>query len=349
MPVIKNRYILAGIFFLSLSFVSAESKLDGYSLFTHTYAGMLVGKSEEIVYKYPNEKQFLSQLYWDLKPLVYLGFGADFGKREPFEENGIIASVSFKFGLPLKTGSHENRDWLNPDNEWQTHYSWHEAYSQNAFHFDMYCGYSFRIDETFSIRFHGDFSFMSYTWSGENGYLQYPTNSSGEYIYETAPKWHKNLKKDYVSGMIIFYTQSWFMISPGISFKARLGPHFRLEGNFNYSPLVFCIGRDDHLFGLNSRYSKGASYWDVLSMGEYINPGAKLSFLPNQFFDLSLSLSYRYITKIRGRTYKRDTGMGNNEAYMTSLDGGGAGYSAIDIQFMARLRAHDWFTKQNRF
>jgi len=348
MPVIKNRYILAGIFFLSLSFVSAESKLDGYSLFTHTYTGILYGQAQEIVYKYPGENQFLSQLHWDLKPLIYLGFGADFGRSKPFEKNGFIAALSCKFGLPLKTGSHENRDWLNPDNEWQTHYSWHDAYSQNAFHFDLSCGYSWYLDNTFTIRFHADFSFMGYTWSGEDGYIQYPTNSSGEYIYETAPEWHNNLKKDYVSGIVIVYTQSWFLVSPGISFKAKLGSKFGLEGHFNYSPLAFCIARDDHLFGLNSRYSKGASYWDVLQFGEYISAGSKLSFLPNQFFDLSLSASYRFIDKIRGRTYKRDTGIGNNQAYMTSLDGGGARYSAFDIQLSARLRAHDWFTKQNR-
>jgi len=342
MPIKIKISLLTGVFFLSLAFASADSALNRYSISASAFTGFLHGQAEEIVYQRYHREQYLSQLLWDIKPLMYLGMGGEFGPRRPFEDKGIIGALSLKFGLPFKTGIVEDRDWLNSFEEWMTHFSQHNAYSQSAFHLDMSAGYSWCFNETFILRAYGEFSFMNYSWSGEDGYLQYPRDSGGDYIYDDAPEWKNNLEKDNVSGMILFYTQNWFIITPGVSYKARLSPLLRLEGHLNITPLVFCIARDDHLFSENSRYIQGATFWDYLSLGTYISVGNKVSYLFNEYLDLSLSASYRLMRGLRGRTYRQNSGMGDNQIYMTSVDSGGAGYSAIDIQFSARLRIHDW-------
>ena len=322
--------IFFSFFFLAPAFAEAN---EGPPVERHHFSlspllGMFYGQAEELVFR-PGSDRLLSELLWDLKPLFYVGLAAEFGPRDPFQDNGFIAAASIKFGLPFRSGNHENRDWLNPQHGRLTHFSQHDVYTQNAILLDISAGYSWRLTDTLALRAHVAFSFMHFSWSGENGFIQYPTNIAGEILGTTAPPWSSDLPKIPLHGMVIRYSQNWFIFAPGISFTWRGDHRFSMEGSFSYSPLIFCAARDDHLL-------RRITFFDYMSFGHFFNGGGSFVFAARDNLDIAFSVFYRYITGTRGRTYQQNNVTGRT--YLTTNDGAGAGFSALTVGLAARIR-----------
>ena len=324
--IIRKIGILVSIFFLSFApaFAQAGGASGRYSFSLSPLFGFLYGQAEELVYRYPGQNPLLSELLWDLKPLFYVGLAADFGPRDPFQDDGIIAAGSIKFGLPFRSGTHENRDWLSPQENWLTHFSRHDVYVQSAILLDVSAGYSWRLTDFLALRAFAEFSFMHFSWSGENGFVQYAQrDAAGNF-----QRWDRSLPRTHLHGMVIRYSQNWFILSPGFSLKWRMHQRISLEGHFSYTPLIFCAARDDHLL-------RRITFWDYLAFGHYINGGGRFLFSLKDNLDIAFSLSYRHITGTRGRTYVQD-----NETGQTTrgANDAGAGFSALDISLAARMR-----------
>ena len=332
---IKKICILVSILFLFLIRAEADTAPERYSIFLKPLFGLGIGHSDEIVYKYSWEKTYLSELIWDLKPVYYAGLALDFRRENPFARNGITATGSVKFGLPLKTGIMEDRDWQYINNNELTNYSRHDVYLQAAIHTGLSAGYSWRLTDYLALGAYGEFSYMRYSWMAEDGYVQYLYSDEFGYIIP-GQTWDKETTPKYnIYGPGIRYTQNWFLLSPGLTIKGKINPLFSLEGHFSYSPLIYCMDRDDHLF-------KQLSFWGFLSYGHHINCGGSFICSPFDKFDFSLSASYRYITGTRGSTYVKSTGIqGTNTAYQTSSDGGGAGYKVLDIGLAVRIKIYN--------
>ena len=328
MYTIKKNRILVSLFFLSFSFAAADARQPGsHSFSLSPLVGMLHGQAEEIVYRGPGSSRLYSELLWDLKPLIFVGLAADFGPDDPFRDSGFIAAASVRFGFPFRSGINENRDWLNPQENWLTHFSRHDVYIQNAILFDISVGYSWRLTDSLALRAHAEFSFMHFSWSGENGFIQYPPSRWPANDY---PAWNNELPRRRLYGMVIRYSQNWFIFAPGFSLLWRINERFSLEGSFSYTPLIFCNARDDHL-----HHSRPITFWDYMSSGHYINGGGRLVFSARDNLDIVFSLSYMYITGTRGRTYRQDNASGQVVAFN---DSAGAGFSALDISIAARIR-----------
>jgi outer membrane protease len=296
--------------------------------------GMLYGQAEEILYKYPDRGDYVSQLLWDMKPLVYMGLGMEFGLRNPFRANGFNSAFTLKFGFPLKTGIMEDRDWLYQDNEKLTNYSRHDAYSQNAILFDLSTGYSWRLTDFVSVGACSEFSFMYFSWMAEGGYKQYlKSDGSGKII--PGQTWTDDIPKISIYGPGIRYTQAYLIAAPGIYLRAVMYPGFSAKLSFNYSPLIYVMARDDHLSP--DEYYRGKIFWDLLPFGHYFNGGASLGYTFHNNLNLSLSVSYRYITGLRGKSYVAFTGEKENGIASMNKYDGGAGYSALEIGLFARI------------
>ena len=294
--------------------------------------GMIYGQGEEILYKYPDKTQFVSQLLWDLKPLFYSGFVIDFGKRDSVEVSGVNASLSLKYGWPLKTGIMEDRDWLNDNEDYLTHFSRHTAYSQNALLLDLSAGYSWKIRDNLSIGANGVFTYMHYSWSGENGFSQYPDSSFDSSDY---PEWDKSYYKDYVYGKIIIYNQNWLIFSPGINLKWKIHPIFSIKAFFNYSPLIYVLTRDDHL--IPDENYQGQAFWDYCSFGHFIDGNLESIFTFSNNLDLGLSISYRYIFGSRGPSDVAKAGIGSTGIVYQNQYEAGTGYNALDIGLYLKM------------
>jgi outer membrane protease len=306
--------ILSVLFFTAVC-VEAESGSYGFSL--SPAFGFLYGQSDEIVYKYPGRDLYQSLLIWDLKPLVYAGLKADFGQVNPFEKNGFFGELSFKIGLPLRTGTLEDWDWFNNKADYSTHFSRHDAFSRNAILSDVSAGYSWRLNDFIALCAFGEFSFMHFSWSARDGYAQYPPGDNTE----NYPPWNENLPKFYLSGEVLVYTQDWFIISPGLSLEWNNNHLFSLKGLINYSPLIYCIDRDDHLL-------RNITYWDYLYFGHYFKVGGEFSFTPDKNLEFSLAVSYKYITGPRGYT---------TVGRVRYNDSAGVGYSCVDLGLATKI------------
>ena len=312
MVTIKKISILVILGSLFLTFAVAETRVNSFSV--SPTVGILYGQAEELVYKYPNSDQYMSELLWDIKPLFCIGITADFGPHDPFRQNGFIAALSFKYGIPLKTGMLENRDWVSPSHNDLTHFSWHDANSRGAFLLDISAGYSWSINDFLAITAYGEFTFNRFSWSGKDGQYMLPPTS--------------NIPQ----GEVIRYTQNWFILAPGLSLKWKPSLLFSLEGNFNYTPLIYCHARDDHFLRKHLISGDHITFFDYLFWGHYLKGGGEFAFSPVKKLDFLLNISYTFMTGTRGYTLVR----GFREA-----EDAGAGYSALGFGIAVRLRPFD--------
>ena len=328
MRIIIKIGVLVSLLFFSLTpafalEAPAPRWFDRYAFTLSPLFGILYGQAEEIALWFdgPRTGDYISQLLWDIKPLIYVGLAVDFGPGDPFAGHGFIAAGSLRFGLPFRSGHKENRDWQNPQESWLTDFSRQEAFIQNAILLDISAGYSWRLTNSLALRTFMEFSFMHFSWSGENGFAQ-PAPTSD------LPEWHSGIPKYTFYGMIIRYSQNWFIFAPGFSLLWGINERFSLKGHFSYTPLIFCRARDDHLLAQTI-------FWDTMSFGHYINGGGAIIFSPRRDLDLSLAISYRHISGTRGNFRLQDNIEGTSVRHYNAA---GAGFSALNTAFAVTLR-----------
>ncbi|GHV92951.1 hypothetical protein AGMMS50268_34540 [Spirochaetia bacterium] len=101
-------------------------------------AGVILGQTEEIVYKSSDTDDYLSQLLWDLMPQVYIGTALSLARANPLAGLGAALDVSVKFGIPMASGTMEDRDWQDKaDPDRLTDFSSHDAATGNVLLLDI--------------------------------------------------------------------------------------------------------------------------------------------------------------------------------------------------------------------
>jgi outer membrane protease len=233
-----------------------------YALSLGTSAGFFYGHGEELVYKYPGKETYLSQLLWDIKPLLYIGTVLDFSRIRPLEKPGFFTGLSLKFGFPGRTGIMEDRDWQTQDDE-LTNYSRSDSYTNGAFLLDVLLGLSLPVKNFAVFKIYWTFSWMSFQWTARDGYLQYSPNENTalDDSVEPAPLY----------GASVVYLQNWLLTSPGLAVNIPLFRHFRVDLKFQMSPFVFCGARDDHVL-------RDLEFVDDVSWGLYMERRGLLPF-----------------------------------------------------------------------
>jgi outer membrane protease len=289
----------------SLDFTIARTP---YRISLAAGAGLLIGRSEEIVYSSGGDDK-MSQLLWDLKPMAYVGSSLSFSRSDLLSGPGATVDMSVKLGLPLRTGSMEDRDWVNPDPNELTHFSTHDAYLEKAaLLFDLSAGISFPIKSAVAIKALFAVSCMQFFWAGKEGY--------GEYLSEG---W---VRKDF-DGTVISYQQAWLVFSPGIGLFWPLHRALSLDFRFFISPLIYAGDEDVHKKNVSTGRTADTRYNDYMRGGLYLEPSLDITFSPGQFFSLVAHGSFRHIAGTRG-----DTSI--NSSSLLRKDEGGAGYAVFD-------------------
>lgn len=300
----KKAFLTIIIFFICTVFLAAEpADKRGHNIFFGISTGFLFGHSEEIVFVDNRSPDKWSLLTWEIKPLFYIGLDLRYTR---YENNfGFFANVSGRFGLPGKTGLHENRDWFEmsgniavPTYPNLTHYSVHDNHTKTAILLDADIGVSFRINDRLRLKPFISYSMMYFSWEGVGGTFFYPDWHGGHF---TRPSWEIG----------ITYRQLWHIISPGLSLYGELNGLFSMELFFRASPLVWLFAVDEHL--LREGYDVPYLFYDRAFGGIMLEPGLQFSFKPNPFFALSFFYSFRNISEMRGlgvsftRDYRRGT------------------------------------------
>jgi outer membrane protease len=156
----------------------SEKKLFSFSV--ETTLGFFYGQSEEIVYK-DTDGAYLSELLWDMKPLLYYGAALSVKVQIPSWPVSLYAMPSVKIGVAGRSGSVEDRDWMDTTHDYLTHYSKHDSYTYDSWFFDGDLGVSIplRPGKTFNpaLSLFGRFSYMEMKWISRDGYIQYGENN----------------------------------------------------------------------------------------------------------------------------------------------------------------------------
>ncbi|MDR1107632.1 MAG: omptin family outer membrane protease [Spirochaetaceae bacterium] len=282
--------------------------------------GVLFGQSEEIVYYDAKTSNKISQLLWDIKPLVYAGVDFRYNRFRPETSWGLFTDFSFKIGLPGKTGIMEDRDWTGqytatgahiPD--WLTHYSVHDNTTENAFLGDAAVGLFFKIFGRFLVITYLSYDFMYFSWRASGGSFLYPEKDGGHKYY-TQPI------------DVITYQQIWHIVSPGVAFYGAFNRYFTGEIALKASPFIWCITEDNHIL-------RSLIITDILDLGLFIEPQVLFSFIPADFLTLSLAVSYRHISLVRGDSIYKEAGV-SPIAYKNLA---GVGYSVFDAGIVAKF------------
>jgi outer membrane protease len=298
-----------------------EEKQSGLGFSVTPLIGIINGRASEIVYRNPQSDMFSSELQWDMAALFYAGLAVDFGPVNNFARHGFTGKLSFKFGIPQRTGIMEDRDWLYENPDALTNYSRHDNFSERAIMADLSLGYSFPLFNFIALGINLDFSYNHFFWIARDGYYQYLDSDEDGIIYP-GQTWTDEIPKVNLEGSVLEYLQNWFILSPGVFLKLRIGRFFSLNGNFNYSPFIYCADRDNHLL-------THKTYFDYLYCGQYLKGSCGVTFSPANNIDLTLFFSYSSITGSRGDTY----------IYSLKYPGiAGGGYAAFEIGFSARFR-----------
>jgi len=284
--------------------------------------GLLSGTSEEIVYRNSSANNYLSQLNWELNPLLYVGVDAGYGwQSQAVPESvfgkilsGFFVDVFFKYGLPGDTGVMEDRDWIRQPTWVVSHYSLHDNRTDIAMLAGLDVGRSFKLWNEFRLGAFLSYNVMYYSFSARGGTFLYPELDGGHFF-------------DPSQETVVTYKQFWQIFSPGISFYGEFNRYFDIELFFRISPLVTVSSFDEHLVRTLQIIN------DPMPFGLYIEPGFIFTFKPASKFMLSLSLNHRSIGGNRGDSRYRYPDNSN-----TYTNVGGADYSAFDIGLTVKYR-----------
>jgi outer membrane protease len=300
----------------SLPFLSFNGK-SSYAISVTPSFGLLYGQAEEIVYESPDNDTMLSQLLWDMKPLLFIGTNLTLERRNLQENPGFFFDLALKFGFHNTTGVMEDRDWLAANNG-LSHFSSHVNETQDALLVDISTGVSLPSQRGPVIKVFFTGSYMHFKWAARDGYTQYGI------------PWNESLPKTALWGPAIDYSQDWYALSVGASADISLSRFLSLEPSIQVSPLIKANAQDDHLMAK-------VQYNDYMSGGILIEPRGVFRFLPRERFALSLSVGYRFISGVRGDSQWKYSGSGvNGTVYKTPMSAG-AGYSALDTGLSVKI------------
>ena len=307
--------------------------------------GSVFGKSLELVYPFNTMGEFLSELTWEMAPVIYTNLRIDFGRKNLMSAMGFFASASIKLGIPGNSGTHENRDWMSTQNNGLTHFSSHTNMMKDFLWADIRIGFSIPIRNWFYITPSISGSWMRFSFSGRDGYGKYArysgctagcppgtpsstnphppgcayTSDSSYYPIDSNPF-------NYVfTGEVIRYKQDWLLAAAGFTIGTNIFSPLLLEFSFQISPFTYCAAVDDHLL-------RALTFNDYTAWGLFIEPKGSVSFITERIV-YSLEFSYRYIGDTKGNTVISD-----GSGYYKAASEAGAGLSIIDINFTVRLR-----------
>jgi hypothetical protein len=339
--IFTMKSIAALVFFVILTpglSHAAEEKKSSYALSMGVESGILYGASYEIVYDSASSRRYLSELQWDIKPLLFAGLSAELRPRNLLDRIGFFTAFEIKAGLPGKTGVTEDRDWFPnvptaPGS--LTHFSSHENQTKAAFLADLAGGVSFPLGKTAVVKLSLNFLYMFFKHEAWNGYAQYglyspdssltdASNSNyNKYENDHCVPWQPDWYKFYIFGLGMDYTQHWFILSPGI---ALVIPGKRASFSFSaaVSPAIACIAFDNHFRGVPPFLTHERMFGGI-----FLETEGNFFFAFSDFFGIGLSASYRYIGGTRGDRYDTQYYTGNEIDTPWYRNIAGAGYRAF--------------------
>jgi outer membrane protease len=304
------------------------------------------GDAREYVYAYD---KILSELIWDMKPLVSVGAAVNVAKT-----GGIRASAEASAGIPMRTGSMQDSDWLNllsDGTDYKTTYSKHDADLEFAYRADVELGWDFVLPlsgpgttSRISLVPALGFRFMNWKWNGNDGYVQHtkPTGetSGGEDVY---PAWTEQTDSETVTGTAISSQQQYWMPTAGITLSVPVASGFRVDVACSGTLWASCYALDMHFMpkpGWNYSVPIGVhQYFDMMAYGWMVEPKLRLSWACAKYATLFAAGSWTKIDGLRGDTrYLANNATVYDTFSQASGSGGGAALDTLTFRLGAEFQ-----------
>jgi len=316
--------VIITIFFtLHNSLFCQEQPSRRYELSIGPQFGFTHGQVLELVYPEYTPSPLLSELRWDVKPMVFYGANINFGRIDPMKALGFFASFSIKAGVPGDTGIMEDRDWMSMENTSLTHFSSHTNKTNKFYSLDAEAGISIPVLSLFYTKPFISASMMHFSFTGRDGYVKYARqkqdNPAAYYPIDDRPDTYT------LSGDCINYTQDWLLFAFGFKLGRQLPANFSFDLSFQISPISFCVGIDEHI-------ARKIIFHDVTRWGLFLEPGARLSYTLERL-EFSFDFAWRKIFNTRGETYISY----NKENYALTGGEGGAAMSILNSSFLVMV------------
>jgi outer membrane protease len=324
---VRNIAVFAGlvIIFFGVQTIEAQEQAENpFALSLNYQFGFLYGQVEEIVYPADTVAPLLSQLLWNMKPVLYNGLQLDLSRINPLDKRSFFASLALKYGIPGISGVMEDGDWMSKENDALTNFSSHDNFTREMFLADVSAGIALPLPFRFLLKIYADFSYMRFCFSGMDGYGIYARSLGGG---RYAPIDDNPNREDFSGKKVINYTQEWMTLALGLSFNFYPSRYFSTVLSFQISPLVFCNGLDEHLL-------TKTQFNDYLLGGLFLEPMAGLSFFPTPWLAIALDCSWRFISQTKGASYNRTYGT----TYYVQEGVAGAGLSILNTGLRLKVR-----------
>jgi len=305
--------------------VPASSFADDVTFTASTGAGVMYGLARELVYStstFNGKSYTLSELDWDLKPLYYTRAALALNTSQ-----GFVASLDVQMGIPGKTGTSTDSDWLNYakyGDATLTNYLHMDCITERAVLLDAQVGWEFPLTFYLSLQPYVAFGFMDFKWTGRDGYFQYPPNWFGGGASLPYPPASTQPRIN-EAGVAIIYEQTYFIPAAGFTARFWASDDFSISASFSFSPFVFCNDQDNHMLGQTH------DFYDYMRSGILLEPKVSLQWQVSGRARISLDVTYMHIEGLQGDTYKLNTGIGYDPNQVaTPSSGAGASFDALD-------------------
>ncbi|MDR2509689.1 MAG: omptin family outer membrane protease [Spirochaetaceae bacterium] len=253
-----------------------------YTFSLSASTGLWYGHTEELVYQNGESSDYISELIWELKPVLNLGVEFELALRRPMEQQGFFLNLRGKFGLPNESGLMLDSDWTDSSNmKLRTHYSEQENHTHTAILLGGSTGWNFPVMARAAIKLYVNLAYRYFAFSAQNGYLDYPSGIKNIY------------------GEVITFKQIFSSFTSGLSCYIKLANMFALEV-FGDAGFVFYYDDEDFHQARAGGQDFGLQYHDYSNNGIEYNVGAKFHVLFNSNLALIAGFRYSGITNVRG-------------------------------------------------
>jgi outer membrane protease len=302
---------------------------QAFPLSITTSTSTLLGWAKEFVY---DNGYTESELDWPLLPAFSAGLTLSVGETE-----GFLASVDLQVGIPTRTGTMTDSDFLNGDGV-KTHFSASDGVLESALLLNVQAGWAFSFmvfgsGKGFLEPFLG-FEYLRMEWTAQNGYLQYPPETSYPYT-----PWSPSTPQTPVYGTGIIYTQNYVIPTGGVKLSLPIVKAFTVVISFTFSPYLWCWDKDSHLL-------RQLDFYSSMHGGILLEPRLEAAYKITDRASLTLDVLYRHISSLIGDTFEVGTGavgystigqLAPGAQSITFINAAGASFDVVTISLGLRL------------
>jgi outer membrane protease len=280
-----------------------------------TSSGVMLGWVKEFVY---DNSYTLSELDWPLLPAFYVGATLDLGAK-----SGFLASIDLKLGVPTLVGTMTDSDFLNGDGV-KTNFSQSDADMEGALLLSTRAGWGFPFafldGPTGTVEPFLAFEYIRLSWTAQNGYLQYPPETSPPYT-----PWSPSTPQVPIYGTGIMYIQNYIIPAFGAKASLSFSEAFSLSVSLTFSPYLWCFDKDSHYF-------RQLDFYATMQNGILAEPELSATYKISGATCVTLDVLYRHISNLIGDETVIATGAyTGGQQSATYSNGEGASLDVVDI------------------